>query len=1175
MTMPGLQTDKALRGPGSAGIFAGLPGKALPAFINKRRLVEALLVFVLGCLAGVGFLAYRNMQAATDSERWESHTRAVIHELGELLSSLKDAETGQRGFIITGNPDYLAPYHESLKTFPVRLAELRRLTANNPEEQQQRLAVLVPLAAAKFADMKALIALREAKGLQAASESLKVGSGKSTMDQIRQRVAQAQAQEMQLLKDRVIKSQSDNRKSSQSLLLTSALGGFALLLLLVCLRWERASRGRAETAQDASEERYGRLFNSMDEGFCIIELIFDESRQPVDYLCLEANPAFERHTGISGAVGKRISEIAPGQSAEGIEMWAKVLLTGEAHRFVNQSKVANRYLEGCASRIGGPESVTIAVLVRDITERQHAEKAVRESELFLRSSLDALSGHIAVLDASGTILETNEAWQRFADENQPPGGSSSGIGVGANYFAHCSQTFLQGGDTPAYALAIQDIIAGRRTRFEMEYPCHSPTEQRWFVMRITRFQSAGPVRIVIVHDDCTERKLAENAMRESEERYRNLFNSMDEGFCIIDIVFNDQAQAVDCRFLEVNPAFSMQTGMQGIAGKRLREIAPDHQAGWLKACGEVALTGKPIRFTHDEKALNIRFDIYAARLGGAESRKVAIVFNNITERARAAEALLQSEQRFCALFDWGPVAMHSCDSSGTILEFNRGAVDLWGRKPRPGETDEQFRGAFKFHRPDGNLMSYAQTGMARVLRGEITAAHNVEVVIERPDGVRMTVVGNIVPLKNNQGEITGAINCYYDITERSRLERQTQEQAQVLAELHRRKDEFLAMLSHELRNPLAPLTSAAELLGRQENQNPVHRQACQVIERQVGQMKHLIDDLLEVSRITSGNVRLRKEPVRVADVVERVLETTQPLIFKRRHQLTVSLPPHPVWLDADATRLEQVLVNLLNNAAKYTDEGGHLWLSVVQEGDAGSTAGGAVAVIKVRDNGMGIAAELLPHVFDLFTQAERAIDRSQGGMGIGLSLVRQLVELHAGTVEAHSTPGQGSEFVVRLPVRQDAAPPLSLPPPVASSAQPAGRRCRVLAVDDSVDAVEFLARLLRLSGHEVEVAYDGTSAVQAALAMRPDVVLLDIGLPGLTGYEVARQLRQEPALKNTVLVALTGYGRESDRQRSRNAGFSYHLVKPAGVSEVEEILATVDEKLALQARPAQAVAPEV
>jgi PAS domain S-box-containing protein len=888
---------------------------------------------------------------------------------------------------------------------------------------------------------------------------------------------------------------------------------------------------------------------------------------------VEANPAFELHTGISCAAGRRISEIAPGEAPDGIEMYAQILRTGEAVRFVNHSKAVNRCLEGFACRIGGPESAMIAVLLRDITERQRTHEDLRQSQRFLRSCLDALSGHIAVLDESGTILEINQAWQRFANENPPPDGSASAIGIGINYLDHCRQTLLKEDDIPDYAQAIRDIIDGRRAQFEMEYPCHSPTEQRWFVMRVTRFQSLGPVRIVIVHDDCTVRKLAENALRQSEERYRKLFNSMDEGFCIIDIEFNDQAKAVDCRFLEVNPAFALQTGTDGIAGKRLRELAPGHEAGWLEICGRVALTGMPVRFVHEDKTLGTRFDSYAARLGNAESRKVAIVFNNITERARAAEALLQSEQRFRALFDSGPVAMYSCDTSGVILEFNRCAVKLWGREPRPDDVDERCCGVSKVYHPDGSLLTAAQNPMIAVLKGKMPQANDVEAVIERPDGSRITVIANIVPLKDGQGRIIGAINCFYDITERSRLERQTQDQAQALADLHRRKDEFLAMLSHELRNPLAPLTSAVELLRRLEHQNPEYSQAFEVIERQVGQMKHLIGDLLEVSRITSGNVRLRKEPVLVGDIVEMALETTQPLLSRRRHQLTVSLPPHPVWLDADATRLEQVLVNLLNNAAKYTDEGGRLWLSVEQQGDPGSAAGGALAVITVRDTGMGIAAELLPHVFDLFTQAERAIDRSQGGMGIGLSLVRQLVELHGGTVEARSILGQGSEFTVRLPVSQAAAPPLPLPP-VPSPGRIAGRRCRVLAVDDSVDAVEFLARLIRLSGHEVEVAYDGPGAVQAALATRPDVVLLDIGLPGLTGYEVARQLRQEPALKGTVLVALTGYGRESDRQRSRNAGFSYHLVKPVGVREVEDILATVGEQLALQDGAAPVEVPE-
>ncbi|MEO7947616.1 MAG: ATP-binding protein [Polaromonas sp.] len=626
------------------------------------------------------------------------------------------------------------------------------------------------------------------------------------------------------------------------------------------------------------------------------------------------------------------------------------------------------------------------------------------------------------------------------------------------------------------------------------------------------------------------------------------------------MIFDEHEQAVDCRFLEANPAFGKQTGIHDAAGKRLREITPASEAGWLKICGQVARTGETVRFVYEEKALDsLWFDIYAARLGGPGSPKVAIVFNNITERTRAGEALRQSEQRFRALFDLGPIAMYCCDTSGVIQEFNLCAVELWGREPKPDDVDERFCGASKVYYPDGSLLSHAQNPVVAVLKGEIPQAHDLEAVIERPDGSRIQVIANIVPLKNGRGEITGAINCFYDITERSRLERKTQAQAQALADLHRRKDEFLAMLSHELRNPLAPLASAVQMLHLQKNEEPLQQHARKVIERQVGQMKHLIDDLLEISRINSGNVRLRQEWTSVSDVVERALETVQPLIVQRRHEFTVSLPPQPVWLHADATRLEQVLVNLLANAAKYTDEGGRIWLSVELDDDAGLKAGGQAAVLRVRDTGICIAPELLPHVFELFTQAERAIDRSQGGLGIGLSLVRQLVELHAGSVKAYSVPGQGSEFVVRLPAMPPPPAPLT---PSIQPVPPGGKSCRVLAVDDHVDAVQNLALLLEIAGHEVQIAYDGTSALEAALAMRPDVVLLDLGLPGLTGFEVAKWIRQQAALKNVVLVALTGYGREADRQRSKAAGFDYHLVKPAGFSEVEKILAMVAQQLA-------------
>ena len=279
------------------------------------------------------------------------------------------------------------------------------------------------------------------------------------------------------------------------------------------------------------------------------------------------------------------------------------------------------------------------------------------------------------------------------------------------------------------------------------------------------------------------------------------------------------------------------------------------------------------------------------------------------------------------------------------------------------------------------------------------------------------------------------------------------------------------------------------------------------------------------------------------------MATVRSLIDQRKHELTVSLPTQAIWLHADAARLEQVVVNLLTNAAKYTDPGGHVWLTVQQEGEE--------AVLRVRDTGVGIAPEILPRIFDLFTQAERSLDRSQGGLGIGLALVQRLVEMHGGTVAASSALGQGSEFVVRLPVVSPPQPQPSSPP--TETAQPTGPSLRVLVVDDNVDTVTTLALLVQESGHDVRTAYDGSAVLEAALDYRPNVVLLDIGLPGLNGFEVAKRLRQQPALQNAVLVAMTGYGRESDRQRSQEAGFDHHLVKPGDFGKVLQILATVSE----------------
>lgn len=381
-----------------------------------------------------------------------------------------------------------------------------------------------------------------------------------------------------------------------------------------------------------------------------------------------------------------------------------------------------------------------------------------------------------------------------------------------------------------------------------------------------------------------------------------------------------------------------------------------------------------------------------------------------------------------------------------------------------------------------------------------------------------------------------------EITERKEAEEK-------LIQANRRKDEFLAMLAHELRNPLSPILCAIQLLRQIGPAEPRLEQARDVIERQAQHLTQLVDDLLDASRITLGKIRLRKEKLELMSVIGRALETSRPLIESRNHSLSFSLPQEPLRLEGDMTRLAQVVSNLLNNAAKYTGRGGHIWLTAEREG--------AEIVLRVRDNGPGIPATLLPHIFDLFTQAERSLARSEGGLGVGLALVRSLVEMHGGHVEAFSAgPGQGSEFIVRLPMLPmlaEAARETSLAKSVAAGSAPKTLR-RILVVDDNVDSAECMALLLRQSGHEVQLAHDGLTAIEAAQTFHPQVVLLDIGLPELDGYEVARRLREHPEMGKAILIAITGYGRAEDHRLSKQAGFDHHLVKPVDPDAVEALV---------------------
>ena len=378
------------------------------------------------------------------------------------------------------------------------------------------------------------------------------------------------------------------------------------------------------------------------------------------------------------------------------------------------------------------------------------------------------------------------------------------------------------------------------------------------------------------------------------------------------------------------------------------------------------------------------------------------------------------------------------------------------------------------------------------------------------------------------------------------IARQT-ELAEQLRVADRRKDEFLALLAHELRNPLAPLRNAINILQLKESQDPEVLWCRGVIERQATQLTRLVDDLLDVSRITLGKIKLRPQPLDLGSIIARAVETSRPVIDAHRHELLITLPDTPIRVEGDRTRLTQVVANLLNNAAKYQNDGGTIALTVARDA--------ATAVITVRDRGIGIAPEMLSEIFQLFSQGERTLDRAQGGLGIGLSLVKTVVELHGGRVSARSDGiGHGSEFTLRLPCllevidgyrpNEDTEQDLPECPPL-----------RILVVDDSRDSAESLTRLLQLGGHEVFIAHEAERALQLAVRERPGVILLDIGLPGMDGYELCRRLRVTGS-SQALIVAMTGYGLERDRARSQQAGFDTHLVKPVPPSELFRLMAS-------------------
>jgi signal transduction histidine kinase/CheY-like chemotaxis protein len=520
---------------------------------------------------------------------------------------------------------------------------------------------------------------------------------------------------------------------------------------------------------------------------------------------------------------------------------------------------------------------------------------------------------------------------------------------------------------------------------------------------------------------------------------------MDEGYCVVEMIFDQENDPIDYRFLEVNPVFERQTGIKDARGRRMREIAPGHEQHWFDIYGRIALTGETLRFEKPAAALHRYYEVCAFRVGAPELRHVGIVFNDITERKN--------------------------------LELQR---------ERALAQEEALR-------KDAETATRALAQTQEVLHKRVAE----------------------------------------------------------LADADRHRNEFLAILAHELRNPLAPLRNAVQILRRSPDDALVIERARDLIDRQVHHMSRLVSDLLEAARAQNGQIKLQKSSLDLRSIIERVVDLMH-TVFEDKHQkLRMTMPEAPVWVEGDAARLEQIFTNLLSNANKYTHERGDIEIRL-GVGLIDEAAG--CAIVQVIDNGEGIEAELVPRLFELFAQADRSLAHSQGGLGIGLSLVRTLVEMHGGRVSMRSAGrGSGSTFEVRIPLTRTPAGQETSNAPLPPLQSVAGQR-RVLVVEDNRDIRESSCELLSMAGFEVQGASTGSEALEMAPAFGPDVVLLDVGLPGLSGYDVARRLRDLPQFVSTVLIAITGYDTAEARALSAAAGFDHHICKPVNFDDLARLL---------------------
>jgi PAS domain S-box-containing protein len=897
---------------------------------------------------------------------------------------------------------------------------------------------------------------------------------------------------------------------------------------------ERAARERAERAEASLQETQTRLRERAEEVEKLLEVLPVAVWLARDRACRHVIGNRAGHAMLRMPTGANLSKTAPeGEQPThfrvyrgGRELRAEELPLQHAACYgiavygIEEDIVfedgAVTQVYGSATPLfdeqGAVRGAVAAFL--DVSELRRAEASRRESEERLRAIIDNCPSVIFVKDPHGRYILANRACEAYA--NEPVAriiGKTDDDYLPrevADQFRTDDRTVLESGETLRYE-EVAPLNGELRTSLTVKFPL--------------RDADGRPIAVCGIATDITELKRAADALRESEQRLRAISDNLPLG-AVYQVAGDAQGHR---QFLYISAGVERLLGItraEALAdASALYSLVHEDDRDRVQADEAIAL--------HDLAPFDCEFRSWT-RTGGLiwvhvrsaprslPSGQVAWegIIIDITARKQAEQALNWERELLGTIIEKIPVMLTVYEPDTKVLRLNPAFEQAIGWSTYDVVGVSLMEECY----PDPEYRERVREFMQSCREGWLDLRMRT-----RDGGDLETSWANI---KLSSGIQVG---IGIDITDRKRHE-------EALKEADRRKDEFLATLAHELRNPLAPLRNGLQIMKLSNNPDAV-AQARGMMERQLAQMVRLIDDLLDVSRITRGKLELRRQPIALATVVRSAIESSRPSIEAAAHRLTVSLPPEPIFLDGDPTRLAQVFANLLSNAAKYTDPGGHIRLRAERDGRE--------VVIRVTDNGIGIPAEHLPRLFEMFSQVESAQVRSQGGLGIGLSLVKGLAEMHGGTVTAHSEgPGRGSEFTVRLPVT--AARPVTATPADEPARRPSTRR--ILVADDNRDAAESLAMLLRLAGHEVHVVHDGEQAVGTACWYRPDAVLLDIGMPKLNGHEACRRIRAVPGGKQTLLVAITGWGQPEDKRKALEAGFDEHLTKPVDLTRLSKLL---------------------